>query len=514
VAFSTTPVHQATAIWSSGSSVVVTVSAPAANNLLVAHYGGAQNSVIVSSISQTNVTWAGATDVASHTNRTSEIWSGLASGSAGTSVTINLSTTPSLASASVSEWSGNDTSSFRGPGAANAGTSTTPTTASITPAAGREALFIFGSRLPSNYSSGPTGITGASTGPSRLTQADTRTEQGYAIVTSTSGSYSAAWVCATSSVWDTTIAAYYAPATATASLPRRIIQAAGNVGYTRRIEGGTRVSRSVVAPAPAIAPRRFIVSNSLRTPAQQLSRVIVPRAGSTPVGSVFVHRVIAIAASRRIEAPRSRVFSPRAGTTGAVAVIVRRVITSDIATRAARRVAGSWIAKVFTASVGDCAGGDTAASANNRFARRAAAKLDLVIETVLAARRADDCAAARHPLVDRAGRHAEKRITRVRRPFGIRPDDRHPSHRRRVSCARPVDPRNLAAVPSSLGIYSRRDAWTRADEDTGERLEHDDDRAIREHNCRCPRREHNRHSSRELIWNRLSDTSTSSCECG
>lgn len=100
----------------SGTSISVTMAAtPTAGNVLVAAIGLNSASrgdlCVVSSITQTNVTWTA--QVVSSSVRDAEIWLGVVAASASTSVTINLTESPAYCSvADIYEYSGVATSGF------------------------------------------------------------------------------------------------------------------------------------------------------------------------------------------------------------------------------------------------------------------------------------------------------------------------------------------------------------------------------------------------------------------
>ena len=104
---------------SAGTITVTLASTPTSGNLLFALIGmDSYPTRTVTSISQTNVTWNGTADVAktgpsATTYSRAEIWSGVASASAGKTVTITLSGTPINGGvANVLEYSGLLTSEF------------------------------------------------------------------------------------------------------------------------------------------------------------------------------------------------------------------------------------------------------------------------------------------------------------------------------------------------------------------------------------------------------------------
>lgn len=208
------PVHQAVGGWTSGSSFVVTITAPAAGNFLVCTVAINPNTRFVASISGGGVTWGGAAD-ARNTNATqaytSEIWSGVNSSGSGTSITINLSATPTRACVNISEWAGVAlTSPFDvGAGTTN-GTSTSPATDSITTLNAND-LIIAALTLSTTgtHSAGPTNSF------TELTDTTNGSTVGlfsaYRLVSATA-LYSTGWTISAGQKWVTTIASYKAAA--------------------------------------------------------------------------------------------------------------------------------------------------------------------------------------------------------------------------------------------------------------------------------------------------------------
>lgn len=209
-AISSTPVHQATGSIASGSSSgSITITAPAAGDLLVLTGGAANNNAngVITGVTQANVTWTLA--VHSLTNMPVGIWYGVAGASAGTSVTVqlagNLTTTWR---ANVSEWSGTASSSVNGPTNSSSGNSTTADAGSVTPVASRNVLVIALKEATGAVSAGPSnGFTALSTsGGSNWSAA-------YLVVATANTSYNTAWTVS-SGTWEADIASFYAPAPA------------------------------------------------------------------------------------------------------------------------------------------------------------------------------------------------------------------------------------------------------------------------------------------------------------
>ncbi len=192
--------------WTSGASITVTLaSTPINGNALVIAYGcNTPSNLQVSSITQTGATWARV--IRSNTARTSDIWMASNVAGAGTSVTINLSTTPANSTtqaAEISEWSGLLTAAAATPTtSSNTGTTTSPLSGTITPSVNREALIIAGIYSQNTLTAGPTGFTA-------LVAASTKNAPGYQLAAVASGStYSTGWTQSSGS-YDATIAALY-----------------------------------------------------------------------------------------------------------------------------------------------------------------------------------------------------------------------------------------------------------------------------------------------------------------
>src|SRR5690349_21227940 len=136
MSISSTPVHEGTGAWSSGTSFSVTITAPTNGNCLVLFYCSATIGVTISNISQTGATWV--QGKGSNTDRECEIWYALNVSGAGTTVTVNLSGTPLNGAANVSEWSGVATSSaLDATNSAFGGSATTVDPGGVTPTASR-----------------------------------------------------------------------------------------------------------------------------------------------------------------------------------------------------------------------------------------------------------------------------------------------------------------------------------------------------------------------------------------
>jgi hypothetical protein len=202
----TTPIQEKKSdSWVSGTSFQITgLAAMTAGNTLILYYNSLTAGQAVTSLVQTNATWALAD--AHATGRQCEIWYTTAlTGTPGTTITINLSGTPGSVgaqSACVSEWPGQLTLDVAS--STNA-TSTTPSPPSQTPTAGREGLNIAAIRAGGNVSAGPTG------GFSALTGSDaTRGFGAYLVANPTAGSYATTWTSA-NGAWAGVSAVFLAP---------------------------------------------------------------------------------------------------------------------------------------------------------------------------------------------------------------------------------------------------------------------------------------------------------------
>ncbi len=196
---------------STGTAISVTLGvAPVVTNVVICGYGTVSTGPHVTSIVETNATWA----VGKTSNVTQEIegWVGRAAASAGTGVVINLGADlgGTFCRVNFSEFSG--VSSTVVASAASTGTGNTTTTGSITPAAGSSVLLWAMARR----GNGATAFTGFPSGWTVLTTSSGIVQYAYLIVTSASGSYSATWTAGDSFNWDTVI--FSLPATAGGAL--------------------------------------------------------------------------------------------------------------------------------------------------------------------------------------------------------------------------------------------------------------------------------------------------------
>ena len=159
----------------------------------------------ISSISQTGVTWTRADN---HTPTTAriEIWYGVVTSAPGTVATINFTVAVSgtaVLRANGSRYTCSGTVSLGVSGAGTAATAATRPTETISPTAGKSALFIAVQRGAGTFSSGPTNSFNA------LASGSTGFTPAYLIVGSTTGTYSTSWTYTTSQAYDTTDAVLY-----------------------------------------------------------------------------------------------------------------------------------------------------------------------------------------------------------------------------------------------------------------------------------------------------------------
>jgi hypothetical protein len=171
---------------SSGTSLVLTISAPAAGHSLIV-LAGCSGSVRISSISGGGVTWARASGLGS---QFCDCWIGPNSSGSGTTVTITLSTTgvfggyvleiPTSAPGVDAAFSQPNTTT----------TTTTPTTGTIHPVDGYNALVL---ALMAAVSTGPT--AGPTNGFTALTAGGAQ-KGAYKLETATTGTYSTSWTTA------------------------------------------------------------------------------------------------------------------------------------------------------------------------------------------------------------------------------------------------------------------------------------------------------------------------------
>lgn len=188
----------------SGTDITFSVTAPTDGNFQAIVFHQPAVAAVVNSISQTGCTWVKAD--AGQALRDVEIWYAENVSGGGTTITVTNSGTSGLANAKgwYSEWSGVATSSSLDVHNHTSGSSSTPTTPSVTPAASTNELILVGATCAGGQTinSGPTaGFTGVTAGLIPFLQA-------YQVVPSTSGSYSCGWTMSASGNWDAVIATF------------------------------------------------------------------------------------------------------------------------------------------------------------------------------------------------------------------------------------------------------------------------------------------------------------------
>jgi hypothetical protein len=206
--------EKASDAWTSGTSFTISgITQPTAGNTMILYYNSLTAGQAVTSLVQTNATWVLAD--AQATGRQVEIWYTTAlTGTPGTTITVNLSGTPSTAgqqSACVSEWSASGQLTLDTANSQTA-TSTTPAIPTLTPTAGRSAVVIGAIRAGGAVSGGPTGGTALLS-----SDAGVRGYGAYNIVDPTTGTYDMTWTTG-SSQWGSVGAVFLEPA---ASVPYR-----------------------------------------------------------------------------------------------------------------------------------------------------------------------------------------------------------------------------------------------------------------------------------------------------
>lgn len=179
------------------TSMAITVSQPSQLASLIVKFWVALNTSIISSISQTNVTW-NSQQTSAPTNHDVEEWLGVPTGVPGTTVTLNFSAPlPATARALFIEWACKLTKQTSGTGTAGS-PSSTQDTGSFTPTAGRVALISTAERSTGTFLSGPTGgfTDDGSSG-------STTSKGAYLVVNppGTTGSYQCTWSTTASVNW-------------------------------------------------------------------------------------------------------------------------------------------------------------------------------------------------------------------------------------------------------------------------------------------------------------------------
>lgn len=192
----------------------IAISAPASGSMLTL-FIVRPNASSISSVSGGGVTWSSVGSV-SDGIATIELWMGPNSSGSGTTISIVVSNSYSSYETHFGEWSGIDASPVADPAnSTNTGTSTTASTSSVTPTAGKEVVLIAAGFSTNDLADSPTGSFTA------LTRSGTagggigagNSVFAYRIVGSASGSYSTSWTgSAGYRAWATIIAGWDAAA--------------------------------------------------------------------------------------------------------------------------------------------------------------------------------------------------------------------------------------------------------------------------------------------------------------
>lgn len=205
MSISSSPVQQGAADQAAGAIAITLAGAPTNGNVLIFVMTMNTNTNSVATMAQTNVTWHRA--LTTSTNETIEIWYGEVGASASATLTCTLTNGNSTCRGNLSEWSGIATTSEADAAQGSNGTSATPTTASITPTAGRNVLLIASTRKAGTFTAGS-----ETNGFTALTTTNSGWRYSYLVVASTSGSYSTGWAFSTSTAYEAAIASFLAPA--------------------------------------------------------------------------------------------------------------------------------------------------------------------------------------------------------------------------------------------------------------------------------------------------------------
>lgn len=218
------PLQQATATGTApNTSTVVTMGAvPVAGNTLTLFFLQAIAAVVVSSITQTGVTWT--KRASSNVNMGLELWQGAVSltVAAGTAITVNHSVLVGSVSIAAQEWPGGLTVNVA---SSNTGTSANPATGTITPATPRYILVLAATRKSGAFNTGPTNSYIA------LTTPNTGAQMAYLVMGSSAGTTSTDWTYSTSTAWDAIFATFVI-----APKMRRTLGALGTRTGTRRAQ--------------------------------------------------------------------------------------------------------------------------------------------------------------------------------------------------------------------------------------------------------------------------------------
>jgi hypothetical protein len=163
--------------------------APTYGSTLIYMSEGTSGAAALTSILQTGVAWTKYTRYS--VNRSIEVWTGVVGAGASASVVLSSSQQGFLI-----EWAG-VSATPDAVSAGNFGNSTTPTSATVTPTAGNNMLFIFAIARINTYSSGPTG------GFTEFPSSNSNDRIAYQVVASTSGPYSGVYTFTAAQPWDT-----------------------------------------------------------------------------------------------------------------------------------------------------------------------------------------------------------------------------------------------------------------------------------------------------------------------
>jgi len=199
---SVVPVQQVSGITAVVSSYTVTLTqTPVAGDVLILLSNGNTTGVNVTGVTETNVVWN--SGYSTNINRSQDLWYGVVTAGAGTSISVNTNASANFIY-NVSEWSGLLTTSGVDQHAGNTGTSSTFSTASLTPANMRNVLIVAETTGTGHNSSGPTN------GFTALTSADNSYEFAYLVLASANGSYSTTWTNTTNTAFTAIIADFLA----------------------------------------------------------------------------------------------------------------------------------------------------------------------------------------------------------------------------------------------------------------------------------------------------------------
>lgn len=236
MSISASPVQQVAGVTISGGSATknITIAAPAAGNALRLLATSA-NVASISSVTGGGVTWALEAEYHDVPNSIhAYIYRGENSSGSGTSVGVTIPNTYATFEYNVSEWSGLDVTPVPDPaGATNNAASSTATTPTMSPTAGKEVLLMGVAFSNGTVTNSPSG------GWTALNRSGSATSVGfgYLVVASASGSYSTTWANAPGySRWATVAAGWDGAAAAAGGHPagRRL----GGVQGCRSVEIG------------------------------------------------------------------------------------------------------------------------------------------------------------------------------------------------------------------------------------------------------------------------------------